>query len=122
MHPLARGWDDRTAYGYHWRTASPQLRLSARNSGLFYVRATHETEQMMARLKGRMEREATWDQTAYNEEMWWATLPREVPQGVSARVMNYYCHMNSKTMFRFMLLDEQLMAHHRPGTRSPDLD
>ena len=111
---MTDGWDDRTAYGYHWRTQPPALRLSARNSGLFYVRATAETLEMMARLKGRMERESVWDQTAYNEEMWWATLAGEVPQGVSARVMNYFCHMNSKTLFRFMLLDAELMKAHRP--------
>ena len=34
--------DDVTAYGCEW-TPSGSLRLSARNSGLFYVRATEET-------------------------------------------------------------------------------
>ena len=28
--------------------------------------------------------------------------------------MNYYCNLNSKVMFRFMLDDEELMAKHRP--------
>ena len=40
---------------------------------------------MMTRLKRRMETEGVWDQTAYNEEMWWATLPGEPAFGVSAR-------------------------------------
>ena len=110
---MTDGWDDPTAYGYEWG-GHGMLRLSARNSGLFYVRATHETLAMMGRLKGRMEREAVWDQTAYNEEMWWAALPTQPSVGVSARVMNYFCNMNSKTMFRFMLDDPQLMTKHRP--------
>ena len=66
---MTDGWDDPTAYGYDWR-GNTAFRLSARNSGLFYVRATHETLAMMSRLKRRMETEAVWDQTAYNEEMW----------------------------------------------------
>lgn len=109
---MTDGWDDPTAYGYEWG-GNHALRLSARNSGLFYLRATDETLAMMGRLKGRMEREAVWDQTAYNEEMWWATLPGQPGHGVSARVMNYYCNMNSKTMFRFMLDDPELISNHR---------
>lgn len=112
---MTDGWDDPTAYGYQWTTGGSQhLRLSARNSGLFYARATVETRRMMARLKGRMQREAVWDQTAYNEEMWWATLPGEPAFGVSARVMNYYCHLNSKVVFRYMREDTEMMRSHRP--------
>jgi hypothetical protein len=110
---MTDGWDDPSAFGYHWR-GQGALRLSARNSGLFYVRATSETQRMMWRLKGRMEHEGVWDQTAYNEEMWYAALPGMMSHGVSSRVMNYYCHMNSKTLFRFMLDDDSLMARHRP--------
>ena len=53
------------------------MRLSARNSGLFFIAATEEVLRMMSRLKRRMETEGVWDQTAYNEEMWCSTL--EVP-------------------------------------------
>ena len=151
---MTDGWDDVTAYGYEWPSHTRSLRLGARNSGLFYVRATVEAVRMMARLKGRMQREArpparphvvpctfspprppsrprpppslaharpspappqaVWDQTAYNEEMWWAALPREPAHGIAARVMNYLCHMNSKTFFRYMREDDQLLARHRP--------
>ena len=112
---MTDGWDDLTAYGYMWDShGGPSLRLSARNSGLFYLRATKEAVRMMGRLKSRMERENVWDQTAYNEEMWYVALHGQVAHGVSARVMNYLCHMNSKTLFRFMLHDEVLMASHRP--------
>ena len=34
---------------------------------MFYLQATHESNEMMKRLARRMEREGTWDQTAYNE-------------------------------------------------------
>ena len=69
---------------------------------------------MMDRLRRRMEHEAVWDQTAYNEEMWWATLNGQPSHGVAARVLNYFCHMNSKTLFRYMLDDAPLMSKHRP--------
>ena len=46
--------------------------------------------------------------------MWYAARSGSAAHGVSSRVMNYFCHMNSKTLFRFMLADEALMARHRP--------
>ena len=74
---MSDGWDERTAFGYRWRNdggAAASLRLSARNSGLFFLSATEEVYRMMVRLKGRMERESVWDQTAYNEEQWYVAL------------------------------------------------
>ena len=44
------------------RRAAQQMRLSARNSGLFYLRATKEALAMMIALKRRMETEGVWDQ------------------------------------------------------------
>lgn len=69
---------------------------------------------MMGRLKLRMETQAVWDQTAYNEEMWYATLPGGAPPAVSSRVMSFLCNMNTKVLFRYMLSDAELMAAHRP--------
>ena len=40
------------------------MRLSARNSGLFYLRATKEALAMMIALKRRMETEGVWDQVS----------------------------------------------------------
>lgn len=39
------------------------------NSGLFYVRANHRTVELMQRLETRLAKEKYWDQTAYNEEI-----------------------------------------------------
>ena len=112
---MTDGWDDVSAFGYRWKGGGrEQLRLSARNSGLFFIAATEEVLRMMTRLKRRMETEGVWDQTAYNEEMCYAALPGRDAHGVSARVLNYLCHMNSKSLFRFMVNDEQLLAQHRP--------
>jgi hypothetical protein len=39
------------------------------NSGLFYVAANLRTIELMERLERRLSREKYWDQTAYNEEI-----------------------------------------------------
>lgn len=39
------------------------------NSGLFYLRANERTIELMQRLETRLAKETYWDQTAYNEEM-----------------------------------------------------
>lgn len=39
------------------------------NSGLFYLRANDRTVDLMHRLETRLAREKYWDQTAYNEEI-----------------------------------------------------
>ena len=69
---------------------------------------------MMGRLKHRMETEGVWDQTAYNEEMWYVALPGRDAHGISSRVLNYLCHMNSKTLFRYVAGDSALLAQLRP--------
>ena len=93
----------------------------------------------MSRLKHRMETEGVWDQTAYNEEMWYVALltlplsltltlalalalaltryvalPGRDAHGISSRVLNYLCHMNSKTLFRYVVDDAVLLAQLRP--------
>ena len=114
---MSDGWDERTAFGYRWRNdggAAASLRLSARNSGLFFLSATEEVHRMMVRLKGRMERESVWDQTAYNEEQFYAAVGGRGAVGVSSRVMNYFCNLNSKTFFRFVREDAALLHGFRP--------
>lgn len=51
----------------------------------------------------------TWDQTAYNEEQFYPAHGQHGAVGVSSRVMNYLCHLNSKTFFRFMREDAELL-------------
>ena len=66
---MSDGWDEPTSYGYDYGGGS--LRVFARNSGMFFLQATKQSLGMMSRLAGRMEREGTWDQTAYNEEQFY---------------------------------------------------
>jgi hypothetical protein len=39
------------------------------NSGLFYLRANERTIELMQRLETRLSKQKYWDQTAYNEEI-----------------------------------------------------
>eukprot|EP00976_Prorocentrum_cordatum_P017900 361548-Prorocentrum_minimum.AAC.2 len=69
---MTDGWDDITSYGWEWvsgdtRMRAPvdmqrNMRLSARNSGLFFLQATKESLAMMQRLAHRMATEDVWDQ------------------------------------------------------------
>ena len=165
---MTDGWDDTTAYGWEWASASTSwpapvaiqrnMRLSARNSGLFSLRATQvrraplalhhphrnpraetsealrviksvrsvwtsafqpshslplslsapprssrqlshptsspwlqENLHMMRRLAHRMATEDVWDQTAYNEEQFYASYGGYHSPGVTQRLMNYLC-------------------------------
>lgn len=116
---MTDGWDDVSAYGFeHFgNNHVPLRRLVARNSGLFYLSATHEALRMVERLAERMATEKnTWDQTAYNEEQvyLWSSDRGAAggggppPAGVSQRVMNYMCFQNTKYLFRYMRYDGRL--------------
>jgi len=108
---MSDGWDEPTTYGYNDLGA---LRVFARNSGMFYLRATHEALRMVQRLAYRMETEGVWDQTAYNEEQFYPWHDGHAAAGVSSRVMPYFCNLNSKTFFRFVREDEALLAGLSP--------
>lgn len=109
---MTDGWDEPTSYGYDYGAGS--VRVFARNSGMFYLQATHQANEMMKRLARRMETEGTWDQTAYNEEQFYPAYDAHATVGVSSRVMNYLCNLNSKTFFRFLREDAPLLKGFRP--------
>jgi len=55
-----------------------------------------------------------WDQSAYNQEMFRVAHSERHTAGVSSRVMNHLCFMNTKALFKHMRYDKALMQHHRP--------
>ena len=85
------GWDDLTAYGHVHQVpiaagdALTTLRLVARNSGLFYLSATHEALRLMEILAARMAAEDVWDQSAYNMEIFRPAYGAYQSAGVSVR-------------------------------------
>lgn len=68
---------------------------------------------MLARLARRMETEATWDQSAWNEEQFHPSFGSVAAVGVSSRVMNYLCFQNSKLFFRFLRHDAEVSGQLR---------
>ena len=71
------GWDDGSAYGWTERLDDPSLgaagrfrpsmRITAWNSGLWYIAATQAGLRMMSILAHRMATEDTWDQAAVRQ-------------------------------------------------------
>lgn len=109
---MSDGWDEATAYGHN--SGSGTLRIHARNSGMFFVQATHEALGMFKRLARRMETEGTWDQSAYNQEQFHPAVGAKLSVGVTSRVMNYLCNLNSKNFFRFLRHDAELLHGYKP--------
>ena len=121
---MSDGWDDRTTYGFRWKSLARGQQVSAdeltyrmfvKNSGLFFTQATHESLQMMTVLADRMNTErSTWDQTAYNEEHAFFSDKRTPSRNsASSRIMNFACFCNSKYVFKYMRYDEKLYPEER---------
>ena len=123
---MSDGWDDGSAYGHVHRLPLPgeaggelaSLRLVARNSGLFYLAATRQCLRLTKILAERMAHEQVWDQSAYNMEIFRPAYGNKLAAGVSMRVMNYLCFLNTKLLFKYMRHDAQLgdAARHLPVT------
>ncbi|KAL1503242.1 hypothetical protein AB1Y20_011298 [Prymnesium parvum] len=120
---MSDGWDERTAYGHVHElpfldSTLHSLRIVARNSGLFYLSATHECLRMMRLLADTMARVDIWDQSAFNMEIFRPAYASKVTAGVSVRVMNFLCFVNTKLLFKYMRYDPQLgdASVHRPVT------
>ena len=80
---------------------------TAWNSGLWFVQATAGGARLMALLAHRMATENTWDQTAFNEEVWRAGAARRTRLAPTRRRhaarRQLPCFANSKTLFRRVL-------------------
>lgn len=70
------------------------------NSGLFYLRANERTLGLMQRISSRLSQEKAWDQSVYNQEIFFLSHDDYVAPQVTVRVMNIYKFMNSKVLFK----------------------
>jgi len=76
---MSDGFDDRTAYGYiegfddasmGWARYAQTIRHFVFNSGLFYIRSNTRTVELMQRIAKKLEQAPhSWDQSVYNEEI-----------------------------------------------------
>lgn len=112
IESMSDGFDNDSANGFlqrihdgsmgaaHHRAGS--FRVSALNSGMWYVSATHASLRLMKIMAHRMATEDLWDQSGYNVELWFASRDAHMTSGATVRVMDPFCFMNSKVMFRIV--------------------
>ena len=60
------------------------------NSGLFWLKANVRTIGLMERIAARLAREEAWDQSVYNQEIFFLSHDGYESPHVSVRVMNIY--------------------------------
>lgn len=69
------------------------------NSGLFYLRASSRTIELMSQIDAFLQKNKYWDQTAFNEFIFRPSHDDYKAPQVSVRVMDIYKFMNSKVGF-----------------------
>ncbi|KAK9858806.1 hypothetical protein WJX84_008354 [Apatococcus fuscideae] len=106
---MSDGFDAPTAYGHGNGIDDPSMGWSRyaqgtthmhMNSGLFYLRANLYTINLMRRIAARLEKEKAWDQSVYNEEMFFLSHGDYVAANVDVRVMDIFQFMNTKILFK----------------------
>jgi arabinosyltransferase len=106
---MTDGFDDATAYGLidglddarmGWARYAQATKHMNLNSGLFYVRAAANTVALMEKLAERLSRQKYWDQTAFNEEIFFLSHGDVAFVPVSVRVMDIWRFQNSKARRR----------------------
>ncbi|GIL62084.1 hypothetical protein Vafri_16376 [Volvox africanus] len=106
---MSDGFDERTAYGsiegfddpsMGWGRYAQYYKHFNMNSGLFYIKANNRTLELLTRLETRLSKEKYWDQTAYNEEIFFLSHGNYRSPQVSVRVMDIDQFMNSKRLFK----------------------
>jgi hypothetical protein len=106
---MTDGFDEHTAYGsiegfedpsMGWARFAQYYKHFNLNSGLFYVKANERTVDLMKRLDTRLSKQKYWDQTAWNEEIFFLSHGSYKSPQVSVRVMDIDQFMNSKRLFK----------------------
>lgn len=85
VESMSDGWDERTAYGYNdvfddpsmgWSRYAHTMRIFVFNSGLFYIRPSEASMELLIKLTHRLETEGGWDQALFNECIFFPNSPR----------------------------------------------
>eukprot|EP00887_Chlorella_sp_A99_P004607 scaffold4.g4607.t1 len=117
---MSDGYDEPTAYGeiygvddasMGWSRYAQGARHMAFNSGLFYVRASERTIDLMRRIAAKLRAEKAWDQSVWNEFIFFLSHGDYRSPQVVARVMDIYQFMNSKVLFK--------RVRHMPKSQQP---
>lgn len=120
---MTDGWDHGTAYGYNdvaddpsmgWARYAHSMRIFVFNSGLFYLRPTNATQELLDKLIYRVETENGWDQALFNECIYFPSSPANKDPSVTRRVLDYMKFMNSKVLFKHLRHDAGQFEAHMP--------
>lgn len=120
LEGMSDGFDDPTAYGrisglddpsMGWARYAQGTEHLNLNSGCFYLVANEHTKALMARVAARLAVERAWDQSVYNQEIFFLAHGPYTAPNVSVRVMEIHKFMNSKVLFKFV--------RHQPRGRQP---
>jgi hypothetical protein len=120
---MTDGWDNGTAYGYNdvaddasmgWARYAHSMRVFVLNSGLFYIRPTQATTDLLDKLIYRVETENGWDQALFNECIFFPSRPGYKDPSVTRRVLDYMLFMNSKVLFKHLRHDKPRFDSHMP--------
>lgn len=117
---MTDGFDETNAYGaiegfedasMGWARFAQQYRHFNLNSGLFYLKSNTRTLSLLTRLEDRLSKTKYWDQTAYNEEIFFLSHGSYKSPQVTVRVMEIDKFMNSKRLFK--------TVRHMPKSQQP---
>lgn len=120
---MSDGWDNGTAYGYNdvaddasmgWARYAHSMRIFVFNSGLFYLRPTPASMDLLDKLIYRVETENGWDQALFNECIFFPSSPSNKDPAVTRRVLDYMLFMNSKVLFKHLRHDQGRFQSHKP--------
>jgi hypothetical protein len=124
VESMTDGYDNATAYGYDdvsddqsmgWARYAHTMRIWVFNSGLFYIRPTVPSIELLDRVTDRLSKEKAWDQAVFNEELFYPSHPGYEGLHASRRVLDYLLFLNSKMVFK-ILRKQGNFAQYKPVT------
>lgn len=116
IEAMSDGFDEPTAYGsidsmddasMGWSRYAQGTKHYNLNSGLFFISANKRTADLMRRLRIRLSKKIYWDQSAFNEEIFFLSHGKYKSPQISVRAMEINVFMNSKYLFK--------VARHKKG-------
>jgi len=121
---MTDGFDAMTAYGWDdvmddpkmgWSRYAHTMRIFVMNSGLFYIRPTLASMDLLRAVEEWLAREAAWDQAVFNHVLFLPSRPGKVSPHAHARILDYEVFMNSKYLFTVLRHDGAAMARANPA-------
>ncbi|KMZ57406.1 hypothetical protein ZOSMA_86G00410 [Zostera marina] len=119
VESMSDGFDNVTAYGnldvfddesMGWSRHAHTMRIWAFNSGLFYIRPTIPSIELLDRATEILSEGNKWDQAVFNELLFFPSSPTYSGIHISKRVMDIYHFMNTKLLFKYL-------RHHKLITK-----